>query len=159
MNTLHQIKKNSGIKTQRAGKTEASRVSRMEGLGGIRLPTLIPHPPSIPHHVAFTLHFLLSSPETACTIQQKALLIAFPCRCFLRVSFPRQRGECSEHARQSQSASAGGSASKWRGAGSADGSVGTPGESRGINKCIRTMFPFMDGKPLTLRSAHVELIR
>lgn len=134
-------------------------MSRTEGLGGIRLPTLIPHPPSIPHHVAFTLHFLLSSLETACTTQQKALLIAFPCRCFLRVSFPRQRGECSERSgtrSPEQSASARGSASKWRGAGRADSSVGTLGKSPGINKCIRTMFSFMDGKPLTLWSAQVQ---
>lgn len=128
-------------------------MSRMESSDGSRLPTLIPHPLSIPHHVAFTLHFLLSSLKTACTIQQKELLIAFPCRRFLRVSLPRQQGECSERSgtrSPEQSASARGSASKWRGAGSADSSVGTLGKSQGINKCICTMFPFMDGKPSNL---------
>lgn len=104
--------KNSQIKTQRA---EASRMSQMGDWDGVLLPTLVPHPPSIPHHVAFTLHFLRSCLKTACPIQQKELLIAFPCRCFLRVSFPRQRRECSERSSTrspEQSGSTRGSASK-----------------------------------------------
>lgn len=136
--------KNSQIKTQRAEKTEARCMSRMGDWDGVLFPTLIPQPLSIPHHVAFTLHFLLSCLKTACTIQQKELLIAFPCRCFLRVSFPRQRGECSESSgtcSPEQSASARGSASKWRGAASADSSVGTLGKSQGINKYRVQCFP------------------
>lgn len=136
--------KNSRIKTQRAEKTEASCVSWMGDWDGVLLPILIPHPLSIPHHVAFTLHFLLSCLKTACPIQQKELLIAFPCRCFLRVSFPRQRGECSERSgtcSPEQSGSTRGSASKWRGAASADSSVGTLGKSQGINKCRVQCFP------------------
>lgn len=141
---VHQIKKNNSSKTQRVEKTKASRVSRMGDWDGALLPTLIPHSPSIPHHVAFTLHFLLSCLKTACPIQQKELLIAFPCRCFFGVSFPRQRGECSERSgtrSPEQSGSARGSASKWRGAASADSSVGTLWKSQGINKCRVQCFP------------------
>lgn len=123
---------------------KASCVSRMGDWKGVLLPTLIPRPLSFPHHVAFTLHFLLSCLKTACSIRQKELLIAFPCRCFLRVSFPRQQRECSERSgtrSPEQSGSARESASKWRGSASADSSVGTRGKSQGINKCRVQCFP------------------
>jgi len=87
-----------------------------------------PHSLSIPSLVALTLHFLPLSFKTGCTIQRKKLLIAFSCRCFLRVSFPRQKEECSETSftcSTVQSSPTRGSASESRGARSADSPVGT----------------------------------
>lgn len=51
-------------------------------------------------HVAFTLHFRAAvlarkknKKRAARAIQRKTLLIAFSCRCFMRVSLPRQQAE------------------------------------------------------------------
>lgn len=60
----------------------------------------LPHLRPSRHHVAFTLHFPAAvlargknKKRAARTVQWKTLLIAFSCRCFMRVSLPRQQAE------------------------------------------------------------------
>lgn len=83
-----------------------------------------------PSHTMLLSHYISCHrpSKKGCTFQRRRLLIAFSCRCFLRVSFPRQKEECSETSftcSPVQSSPTRGSASEWRGAGSADSPVGT----------------------------------